>query len=143
MARPQFNYESANDIEVGFLSKANLAKLNNQSTHDQSVIKQRRLEKQAGKLPRLQHPRHQLEQPGWGDAEADRNNNKNKKDSLISKFTFDKNLQVREQMSQQLNKYHNLAEEMRDMVLNQFKPQVLKTIQLGRSLQLNIIALKE
>jgi len=34
MARPQFNYESANDIEVGFLSKANLAKLNNQSTYD-------------------------------------------------------------------------------------------------------------
>ena len=42
-----------------------------------------------------------------------------------------------------LKRYHSLAEEMRDMVLKNFKPQVLKTINLGHQLQLDIMALKE
>ena len=46
-------------------------------------------------------------------------------------------------MAQYLKRYHSLAEEMRDMVLKNFKPQVLKTINLGHQLQLDIMALKE
>lgn len=46
-------------------------------------------------------------------------------------------------MAQYLKRYHSLAEEMRDMVLKNFKPQVLNTINLGHQLQLDIMALKE
>ena len=33
-----------------------------------------------------------------------------------------------------LDRYHLLAEEMRDIVLTKFKPQVVKTIKLGHKM---------
>ena len=42
-----------------------------------------------------------------------------------------------------IDRYRLLAEEMRDIVYKNFKPQVLKTIRVGQKLQLDVMRFKE